>query len=945
MNRLKCCSIGILTLLTITACGTGPGPDSISSRPTQSAQGQTCTSLCHSPQSASSPDPLSTNGTGASGKHVTHVTSNSISCDICHYNYSSQPTHFDGILETGDPSVTIVNIIVSGQTGSWINDTGPQTGSCANIACHGPAVLDWYGTAGLPDCTVCHTGTLDPVVINGSGTAGKHIAHVTSMNIVCTKCHATYPDAAGHMNATLDTGNPAVSLVQFDASNPSGTWTNDTGPQTGSCSSLACHGPTVPDWYGTAGLPDCTVCHTGTLDPLIINGSGTAGKHAVHVSSMNFACSTCHALYPAAAGHMNATLDTGNPAVSLVQFDATNPTGAWTNDTGPQTGTCAALSCHGQADWYGTAGLPAGQSACSFCHTGSLDPVTTNGSGTAGKHVAHVSVMSIECTKCHASYPDAANHRNGTLDTGNPAVSLVQFDASNPSGAWINDTGPHTGSCSSLVCHGPTVPDWYGTAGLPVCSVCHTGSLDPVTINGSGSAGKHAVHVSVMNIACAKCHAQYPVAAGHMNATLDTGNPAFSLVQFDATNPLGAWTNDTGPQTGSCSSLACHNYMTLDWYGSNTWTTPAACLICHTSAIGPRRQVLGAGGDFTRQSHHAVNYSSVTTEVVTSSDCLVCHDLANHMSGTIRLKNKDNAGQVVVYQPANPAGLEPFCLSCHDTGGATTEASPLAPFSDGNTLGTGRNVAGNKISNYWNSSVTTHKNNGLTCAGTGAPNTGCHGNNGTVNMHGSSSPGLLAQNMTAVIPPTAAFNANDYKLCFDCHSNYPAVTKEVVLGYSWTGNYGTVIQSVLPQTPYNTPIRSLFRDQYKGGTTPYDDTLWGDPFLPLHNYHLMGVESDLWFGTTLTNLLQRNYRGDAAQAGRITCTSCHNVHGTNAAVRSTYDELGITTGTTGADVYGSLPLSMTNTDIMKAYPMNCTVDCHKAALPGTRFYWHTPSNE
>src|SRR5512143_2292575 len=84
-------------------------------------------------------------------------------------------------------------------------------------------------------CTGCHSSRvspdLDPFVTNGTGSAGKHTRHVMAGRITCVRCHSGYLDAGTHMNQTTDTGNPAVLLVRFDATNPTGSWTNDTGPR------------------------------------------------------------------------------------------------------------------------------------------------------------------------------------------------------------------------------------------------------------------------------------------------------------------------------------------------------------------------------------------------------------------------------------------------------------------------------------------------------------------------------------------------------------------------------------------------------------------------------------------------------------------------------------------------------------------------------------------
>ena len=612
-------------------------------------------------------------------------------------------------------------------------------------------------------------------------------------------------------------------------------------------------------------------------------------------------------------------------------------------------------------------------SCTSNCHSStstiSPNPLTTNGTGAAGKHVIHVTSKGIACGVCHYNYPVSLatlttpiTHFDGTLDTGNPAITIVNISVAGTAGLWINDTGPQTGSCSLVACHGTAVLDWYGanTWTTPTsCGACHIGSLDPVLTNGTGVAGKHVVHVSVMHLPCARCHAGYPGATGHMNGTLDTANPAVSLVQFDAANPAGVWTNDTGSQTGACASLACHAGTTLDWYGTNTWTTPAACAICHGAAVGTRRQVLGGGGDFNKESHHVIDYAQRTTETITTADCNVCHTMTEHMSGVVRLSHKDT-GTVVVYVPASPASLEPFCLSCHDADGVTTDASGATPFSDGNTLGAGMNAAGNRIASSWTGSNPTHRNNGLTCAGTGAPNTGCHGSNGAINMHGSPARGLLSRNMTFTIAPTSSYSEADYQLCFGCHSSYPAVTKEVVLGYRLNGNYDKLPLSDLPRSPYVTltaTIQSQFRDRYLanpasyppywgvGFSPAYNSTFWfpgADTYRPLHNFHLLGNYADTLLIPGLPNWFTSNYRGDAAEQGRITCTACHNVHGTNNGIRNTHDELLLSRGTgSGADLFTRLPAPPAGR--MSQDPMNCTADCHGTG--GKAFYWYSPANE
>jgi hypothetical protein len=382
---------------------------------------------------------------------------------------------------------------------------------------------------------------------------------------------------------------------------------------------------------------------------------------------------------------------------------------------------------------------------------------------------------------------------------------------------------------------------------------------------------------------------------------------------------------------------------------------------CHNSAIGTRRQVLGTGGDFGTNplitSHHVSGSADPA-----DTQCTVCHDQSQHTGGTVRLRHADT-GTTVTYNPLTPSTLEQFCLSCHDSNGAVVTAvsgSALSPFNDGATLGAMPYMASTMVASAWTGS-SVHRSRGLTCAGTGNPATGCHGRNGAVNAHGSVNQGLLTNTMNFQIPLVSASvysanplgssdYANNYKLCFDCHASFPAtVAKEVVLGYKSGGVYDI---KKAPSPYYTLGMQSLFRDRYIGidPTRPYSDTMWGDPFLALHNYHLLGFEGNVLVDPTV-NMLQWKYRGDPARIGRITCTACHSVHGTAAGtIRSTYAELGLQKDFSFFPGFVPLPgENYTSLDpfissaIMTSFPLNCAVDCH--GIQGQSSYWHTPNGE
>lgn len=365
---------------------------------------------------------------------------------------------------------------------------------------------------------------------------------------------------------------------------------------------------------------------------------------------------------------------------------------------------------------------------------------------------------------------------------------------------------------------------------------------------------------------------------------------------------------------------------------------PVPCLVCHDEAQSDRRAIFGSSGDFgqnfTRATHHIAGFSDPT-----EAQCQVCHEVTEHMAGTIRLRHADT-DEVIVFDSAAPEILEPFCLSCHDADGATATAldteSPLSPFGDGETLGTGGFPGGNLIAEAWAKTGSTHRTSGLTCAS-------CHGNAGEARGHSSTQKAMLTAPLSLPVPsfttdPLASAYEN-YQLCFDCHDDYPRVTKEVVLGYP----QGSPWDVFWAQTPYyTTEIKSGFRDRritvladypvYWSGVSPiYNDNFWGDKYTPLHNYHL-GL-GDGWMNGA--------YRYRDGTTGRASCPMCHNVHGTTNTPALTHEVMGLIPGTGGPnneDIF--LEFTGWADANLKFYPVNCAVSCH--SMVGKSYAWRGP---
>ncbi len=467
-------------------------------------------------------------------------------------------------------------------------------------------------------------------------------------------------------------------------------------------------------------------------------------------------------------------------------------------------------------------------------------------------------------------------------------------------------------------------------------AVCHSASSkispDPLQTNGSGAAGKHIIHVSTKGFYCTKCHLNYENELTHVNGQLDTGSATIPLVNFDATNPGGIWNS----AITSCSSLGCHGPSILDWYGTAGWTLPA-CTDCHENTVGTRRVVLGASGDFgastTTVSHHVVAGAADPTD----AQCQVCHAMSEHMVGAVRLRHADT-GSAIAYNPSVPSSLEPFCLSCHDALGATSTfigADAYRPFGDGAVLGAPPYPYATRIADSW-SKAYGHGPNGhhppndrLTCMGNGQPGAGCHGNNGTINAHGSVNQVLATREFAYDNGP--GYVESDYDLCSTCHAVYPGVTKEDTFGVLQFGlldaAYGPAGLNGNNPPYYTLGVTTHFADHNEVGGLYNDPTFWGPAEMNLHWFHITMAASD--------------FRGTGASAG-INCVNCHDVHGSATIYGAVYDEMGyINDSSDPPNILGYMAnIAYTDSNYLAAYPTYCGFNCH--SVQGFTNAWFEP---
>lgn len=212
-------------------------------------------------------------------------------------------------------------------------------------------------------------------------------------------------------------------------------------------------------------------------------------------------------------------------------------------------------------------------------------------------------------------------------------------------------------------------------------------------------------------------HVGKPLSANNGYAAINTPNSGMRDVVFESRG-----TGDSSP--------SLHSFADGDEDGNGRYD--GACEVCHTlaghhrnSAVGDHEHYKGEtctgchphdgnflptgggscdschsaifNGDFTQTSHHVKDGTGVAPE-----DCAVCHmePGTGHMDGDVDLKNPDTGGALSatipkggvrdtgVYPPAGWVTVlqDEFCFKCHDGDGALSAASPMQPFSSGNTV-------------------------------------------------------------------------------------------------------------------------------------------------------------------------------------------------------------------------------------------------------------------
>ncbi|MBI5099395.1 MAG: CxxxxCH/CxxCH domain-containing protein, partial [Nitrospirae bacterium] len=686
------------------------GPTSYGT-PTWGGSALTCTeaSGCH-------------NNPPATGNHVTHVTTKSFTCSVCHNGAGD---------ETASHANNIINMSIDTTYGGTYSqgDHAPGSGgfgTCNTVYCHSQGTSTTSPFGGAPNTTATWNGAVmtcegchnfNAAATNKMAT-GKHTEHmnnsaVLGTNYGCQECHNTtttdgtsITNQANHVNRTRD-----VSMVK------GGTWTSPN------CTTTYCHstGQATPTsvnpgtWTAGAAL-GCDSCHgteggTAFGEPAYANGSqptvveNNDNSHSAHVT-VAADCARCH----------TDTVDTAGTAIKTGSLLHTNQTrnlnfaaaydtngGTNSDNYNGATKTCSAISCHGAGTpmWGGAALL------CDQCHLAN--------NTLAGKHGKHYGVATIavtadktpsntssgtvyefSCGVCHYNTP----HSDGNVSANQAAQvafdSTIAVGGSYAAGALAGtDTGGRNwtnGTCSTTYCHSQgtstttpfggapnTAATWNGAA--MTCEGCH--NFNAAATN-KMATGKHTAHMNdgtiMPNVACSACHTSTTSdsttitnEASHVNNVKDVTIAA--TYDSDAT-PGNNWASN------QCSNVYCHStgeatptYKTVLWSA-----TISDCKSCHNYDV--------ASGTIMATGKHTehINNSAV---LGTNYGCQECHNstTTNGTSITTPANHVNKTRDVSMVKGGTWTSPNCTAVYCHSSGQATPAYVNPGTWTAGAALG------------------------------------------------------------------------------------------------------------------------------------------------------------------------------------------------------------------------------------------------------------------
>lgn len=687
----------------------------------------TCRS-CHGWDAAAAPTIGVAAGSSFQGsaKHANHVAN----ATVIGTNYVCADCHVTAV-SAGNSPVTSQALHVNGVKDISIATRGTYTSSdttatCSSTYCHSDGrrggantkkTATWTDAAWAGNiCIKCHgstTGTLfgAPDYANGgpdTSTANSHAKHVDAA-ADCTVCHKNTTTTGTSILAGAVHTNGVITLV-FDTTVAGGTVSATSGTFTGpatytsaTCTNVLCHGTnaTAVKWGATSVF--CVDCHGGASDvnnwaiadgtPSKINtgaewttyGHGSATVNLAQGKTGIDVCRYCHDWN---VNHKVAT----NPFRLL---GATGANGAITSgnyNAATNYGNAVCWNCHGT----GSNGVdPDGSAGTAYLLKNGAKKIDSYHYGAT--HTANGTTGGQRCWDCHDVHGDATNLAMIGSDTLRQASDAYGLTGTRSTTAAVLTTQGSGGYTNTTTRNG-------------ICQVCHTATKY------WRSTSEPTAHNNPSDCTAA-CHAHDQTSVNTAFAGKGGGSDCYGC--------HGPGQGGTRALSGDFTKQSHHVRTNVGAFGGATkaagWGTNEDCVVCHmegqivTSACSdcPSGTFPMACTNPTYHANGKIDLRNVDVAAPaadgTGTSFLYDKDLVTAVAGatlsnwssktqrwrewTSGVNEVGNDGTDGVL-PTN-AGLDKFCLSCHDSDGAaqiatfkiSTEANRTAtdPFWDGAT--------------------------------------------------------------------------------------------------------------------------------------------------------------------------------------------------------------------------------------------------------------------
>ncbi|MEI6748082.1 MAG: cytochrome c3 family protein [Bacteroidales bacterium] len=557
-----------------------------------------------------------------------------------------------------------------------------------------------------------------------------------------------------------------------------------------SAASLLAVTSAIPDPHGNA----CNQCH--------INHTSPGGQLTSIIGNANL-CISCHNPAGSASLKPFANSDKAIPGTSGTShawdknaFNATYQTNMPTNTAmlaRINSGQIICSTCHDQHSQTYYPYLRAdnsGDALCKDCHSArnlgtylsntatnkSSHPVGITYNGADPRFLSNPALpivlvsSKVECSSCHKT------HYAGSSD-GN--ILRMTYDETLCQSCHTPKTATSTMEHKGMTCVTCHDPHQSGSVNIYLIRdnivTPYTGTQTTVfTENTSGS--NYADGTASFNGVCEVCH------------TLTDHYTNTSLGTTDARHMVNPVTK----------CVTCHPH-------NKGFAAQTDCFACHNaitdkpSVPGTRRQIVdnlgngtGTGGDFKRTSHH------VTGAIPNVNDCIKCHYMGDHKSGTVKLLDPDQGfSNIYTYDPLNKSSVESFCLKCHDANGSNGD---VTPFSDNVTV---------PLINQAMWTASSHKTAGTVNANTCLA---CHDNG-----HGSNKSTLIGP-FAYTGPGTGTDLMNEEEgFCLGCHGLGGVATVQVHLSFA-NANTATAFRKHDPTASYRKHVNEENTGAAFGGT-------------------------------------------------------------------------------------------------------------------------------